>query len=70
MFVPFETIMMFQCDVIARRQGETMRPWDAIEVRRGEAEAIRERQAWRWTNPELETLRRMVPLASSPRKSP
>jgi hypothetical protein len=38
-FVPFETIMTLRYDAIAVRQVEIERPWDEIEIRRGDAEA-------------------------------
>jgi hypothetical protein len=59
-FVPLETIMTLRDDVIADRQAEITRPWDEIEIRRGEAEAGRERQGLRWTDAEVHILQRMV----------
>jgi hypothetical protein len=52
--------MALRYDVIADREEETMRPLDETEIRRGEAEAGRERQGRRWTIDELQILRTMV----------
>jgi hypothetical protein len=47
-------------DVIADREAETMKWWDEIEIRRGEAEAGLERQGRRWTDAEVQIKRGMV----------
>jgi hypothetical protein len=59
-FVPLETVMTLRYGVIADREAETMRPRDEIAIRRAAAEAGRGRQGRRWTNDEVQILRKMV----------